>query len=41
MDLVVVQPVFNLYNTDWPIFTNPPQNPPAKFAFDGAGPDPA
>ena len=37
MDLVAVQPVFNLYNTDWPIFTNPPQNPPAKFVFDEPG----
>jgi glucose-1-phosphate adenylyltransferase len=34
MDLVAVQPVFNLYNTDWPIFTNPPQYPPAKFVFE-------
>jgi glucose-1-phosphate adenylyltransferase len=34
MDLVQVQPVFNLYNADWPIFTNPPQLPPAKFVFE-------
>ncbi|MGH9107835.1 MAG: sugar phosphate nucleotidyltransferase, partial [Acidimicrobiales bacterium] len=34
MDLVAVRPVFNLYNRDWPIFTNPPQLPPAKFVFE-------
>ena len=34
MDLVAVQPAFNLYNTDWPIFTSPPQLPPAKFVFE-------
>ena len=33
MDLVAVQPVFNLYNDKWPIFTNPPQLPPPKFVF--------
>jgi glucose-1-phosphate adenylyltransferase len=37
MDLVAVQPVFNLYNTEWPIFTNPPQLPPAKFVFEEPG----
>jgi glucose-1-phosphate adenylyltransferase len=37
MDLVAVQPVFNLYNTEWPIFTNMPQYPPAKFVFEEAG----
>jgi glucose-1-phosphate adenylyltransferase len=34
MDLVAVQPAFNLYNGDWPIYTNPPQLPPAKFVFE-------
>ncbi|HTW08750.1 MAG TPA: glucose-1-phosphate adenylyltransferase [Acidimicrobiales bacterium] len=34
MDLIAVQPAFNLYNTEWPIFTNPPQLPPAKFVFE-------
>ncbi len=34
MDLVSVHPVFNLYNTEWPIFTNTPQLPPAKFVFE-------
>ncbi|HTV10424.1 MAG TPA: glucose-1-phosphate adenylyltransferase [Acidimicrobiales bacterium] len=37
MDLVAVQPIFNLYNTDWPIFTNAPQSPPAKFVFEEPG----
>jgi glucose-1-phosphate adenylyltransferase len=31
MDLVSIQPVFNLYNLDWPIFTSHPQLPGAKF----------
>jgi glucose-1-phosphate adenylyltransferase len=35
MDLVNVHPVFNLYNRQWPIFTSPPQLPPAKFVQGG------
>ncbi|MBA3523083.1 MAG: glucose-1-phosphate adenylyltransferase [Geodermatophilaceae bacterium] len=35
MDLVSVHPVFNLYNRSWPIFTMPPQLPPAKFVEGG------
>jgi glucose-1-phosphate adenylyltransferase len=35
MDLVAVHPVFNLYNRHWPIFTSPPQLPPAKFVEGG------
>ncbi|HEU4511941.1 MAG TPA: glucose-1-phosphate adenylyltransferase [Nocardioidaceae bacterium] len=31
LDLVSVNPVFNLYNGDWPIFTSHPQLPGAKF----------
>ena len=31
LDLVSVEPIFNLYNTDWPIFTSHPQLPGAKF----------
>ena len=31
LDLVSLEPVFNLYNTDWPIFTSHPQLPGAKF----------
>lgn len=37
MDLVSVHPIFNLYNRDWPIFTNnAPQMPPAKFVQGGS-----
>jgi glucose-1-phosphate adenylyltransferase len=31
LDLVSALPNFNLYNTDWPIFTSHPQLPGAKF----------
>jgi glucose-1-phosphate adenylyltransferase len=31
MDLVSVHPVFNLYNYEWPIYTNLGPWPPAKF----------
>jgi len=34
MDLCAVEPVFNLYNDQWPIFTNIPSLPPAKFVHD-------
>jgi glucose-1-phosphate adenylyltransferase len=37
MDLVQVTPVFNLYNSKWPIFTSPPPFPPAKFVFEEPG----
>ncbi len=33
MDLVHVDPVFNLYDPDWPLRTYQPQLPPAKFVF--------
>ncbi|MQA06201.1 MAG: glucose-1-phosphate adenylyltransferase [Streptosporangiales bacterium] len=33
MDLINVNPVFNLYNSDWPILTSTPPYPPAKFVF--------
>ncbi len=33
MDLVSVVPDFNLYDKRWPIRTNMPQMPPAKFVF--------
>jgi glucose-1-phosphate adenylyltransferase len=33
LDLVSVSPVFNLYDTSWPIRTNQRQYPPAKFVF--------
>jgi glucose-1-phosphate adenylyltransferase len=35
MDLVAVHPIFNLYNQQWPIYTNTPQLPPAKFVEGG------
>jgi glucose-1-phosphate adenylyltransferase len=31
MDLISVHPVFNLYNYDWPIYTDAGFHPPAKF----------
>jgi glucose-1-phosphate adenylyltransferase len=31
MDLVAIHPVFNLYNLEWPIYTDHPPWPPAKF----------
>jgi glucose-1-phosphate adenylyltransferase len=31
MDLISVHPVFNLYNFDWPIYTDYGPQPPAKF----------
>jgi glucose-1-phosphate adenylyltransferase len=34
MDLCAVVPVFNLYNDRWPIYTNVPSLPPAKFVHD-------
>jgi glucose-1-phosphate adenylyltransferase len=39
LDLVSVNPVFNLYNTDWPIFTSHPQLPGAKFVEDASACD--
>jgi len=35
MDLVSVHPIFNLYNRKWPILTNLPPYPPAKFVEGG------
>lgn len=37
MDLVSVDPVFNLYDPSWPIRTYQPQYPPAKFVFADEG----
>ncbi len=34
MDLISVEPVFNLYNGDWPILSWHPPLPPAKFVLD-------
>ncbi len=33
MDLVGVEPIFNLYNSEWPIHTANSTLPPAKFVF--------
>jgi len=33
MDLVEVDPIFNLYNDRWPIYTHSENLPPAKFVF--------
>jgi glucose-1-phosphate adenylyltransferase len=35
MDLISVHPIFNLYNSEWPIITMPPSLPPAKFVENG------
>jgi glucose-1-phosphate adenylyltransferase len=37
MDLISPEPVFNLYNLQWPIHTWHPPLPPAKFVFDDDG----
>ena len=39
MDLVSVDPVFNLYNLEWPIWTYPVQMPGAKFTVEGVSRD--
>jgi glucose-1-phosphate adenylyltransferase len=37
MDLISIQPIFNLYNSQWPILSWPDPLPPAKFIFDDEG----
>jgi glucose-1-phosphate adenylyltransferase len=39
LDLVSVNPVFNLYNQEWPIFTSHPQLPGAKFVENASARD--
>ncbi len=39
LDLVSVNPIFNLYNQEWPIFTSHPQLPGAKFVEDASARD--
>lgn len=39
MDLVSVDPEFNLYNRKWPILTDQAQLPPAKFVLRGTAED--
>jgi glucose-1-phosphate adenylyltransferase len=34
MDLISIQPIFNLYNLEWPILSLSDPLPPAKFVFD-------
>ncbi|HWS59066.1 MAG TPA: glucose-1-phosphate adenylyltransferase [Actinotalea sp.] len=36
-DLISVNPVFNLYNTDWPLFSGYAGLPPSKFVHAGPG----
>jgi glucose-1-phosphate adenylyltransferase len=36
MDLISVDPIFNLYNKDWPILAAPDRLPPAKFVLGAA-----
>jgi glucose-1-phosphate adenylyltransferase len=36
MDLVAVDPIFSLYNDQWPIYTLHSNAPPAKFVFNDA-----
>jgi glucose-1-phosphate adenylyltransferase len=36
-DLISALPVFNLYNRDWPIFSQQLNSPPAKLVRDGRG----
>ncbi|MEY4039438.1 MAG: hypothetical protein RLZZ52_306 [Actinomycetota bacterium] len=37
MDLISTLPIFNLYNTDWPIYSMQVNSPPAKFVRDATG----
>jgi glucose-1-phosphate adenylyltransferase len=37
MDLISVDPIFDLYNRDWPILSWPEPLPPAKFVFEEKG----
>lgn len=36
-DLISTLPIFNLYNADWPIFSQQLNSPPAKFVRDARG----
>ncbi|MEJ7628278.1 MAG: glucose-1-phosphate adenylyltransferase [Nocardioidaceae bacterium] len=39
LDLVSVEPIFNLYNSEWPIFTHHMQQPGAKFVENASAED--
>ncbi len=36
-DLIAALPIFNLYNTEWPIYSQQLNSPPAKFVRDAQG----
>ena len=40
IDLVQPEPIFNLYNEEWPLFSYSPNRPPAKFVADWRTGDP-
>ncbi len=37
LDLIAIEPVFNLYNEEWPLFAGTMSLPPAKFVHAGPG----
>ena len=37
MDLISTMPIFNLYNSDWPVYSQQINMPPAKFIHDSEG----
>lgn len=37
MDLISTLPIFNLYNMEWPIYSQAVNSPPAKFVRDASG----
>jgi len=37
MDLISTMPIFNLYNSDWPVYNQQIKMPPAKFIRDSEG----
>jgi glucose-1-phosphate adenylyltransferase len=37
IDLIAIEPVFNLYNEEWPLYTGTMSLPPAKFVHAGPG----
>jgi len=41
LDLVQPEPIFNLYNTQWPLYSHHRTGPPAKFVADWRSGDPS
>ncbi len=41
LDLVQPEPIFNLYNTEWPLYSHHRTGPPAKFVADWRSGDPS